>query len=123
MTKMEMFASLLTLASDNAELTNAIQHEIDLLTKRKENATPHTSPKTVENARLKGELVSILRMFARPMTIAEVMEQVVGEYADPVTHGRVSALLSILVRENLISRAVGAKKVITFAITPEGVQE
>lgn len=113
MTKMEMFTAMLSL-SNTTELTEAIQHEIDLLMKRKE--TPNKpDPRTVENASLKLEILSVLTAYARPMNIDEVVESISGEYTNPVTRGRVSALLTQLKTAGKVERTE-VKRIAYFAI-------
>lgn len=120
MTKMEMFNTLRTMAltADNAELIDAIDHEIALLVKR---ASTPSKPdaKTIENASLKAEIVAVLREFARPMRISEVVENITGEYANPVTNGRVSSLLTSLVKENRVKRTE-EKRIVYFYTELEG---
>lgn len=118
MTKMEMFAAILPLVAENVELTEAVQHEIDLLAKRK-NTPAKPDPRTIENAALKLEILAILTENARPMEISEVVDMVTGEYANPVTNGRVSALLTQLKIANKVERTESKNRHALYAIKVE----
>lgn len=117
MTKMEMFVTLSNIPAviENADLSNAIQHEIDLLVKHASVASSKPDPRTVENSMLKNEILAILSDFGHPMTITEVVAQVSGEYANPVTNGRVSSLLTVLKKDGKVVRSE-VKRVVYFAI-------
>lgn len=117
MTKMEMFTTLASIpaVTENADLYNAIQHEIDLLVKHASVASSKPDPRTVENNKLKEEILSILRESNHAMTISSIVEAIRGDYANPVTNGRVSALLTSLKKDNKVVRAE-VKRVVYFGI-------
>lgn len=120
MTKMEMFVTLRTLAvaSENADLVSAIDHEMELLTKHAISASSKPDAKTIENAALKAEIHAILLDVGRPMSIPEIVENVKGEYKNPVTNGRVSSLLTSLKKDNKVERTE-VKRIAHFAVKGE----
>lgn len=86
----------------------------------KKSATPSKpSAKTIENDALRTEVMAVLREFARPTAIPEVMGAITGEYASPITSQRISALLSQLVKAKKVDRSE-VKRIAHFMAVEEG---
>ena len=108
-------------AVESAEVKEVLSKMVEQLEKKA--ATPaKPDARTVENASLKLEILSILTAIARPMNIPEVVSMVTGDYANPVTNGRVSALLSALVKAGKVERTE-VKRIAHFAIKEEVAEE
>lgn len=124
MTKIEMFAALRSIVTDNAtlsdenraELVAKIDHEVELLTKKAMTPSKPTIRQT-DNQRLREEILNMLVSTGAVMNIDEIVASIKGEYADTVTNGRVSSLLSLMKRDNLVIRTEVKRKAY-FAAAP-----
>ena len=110
-TKKALFAALLTLieetAPDNAEtLTAFIKNEIALLEKR---AASKTASKTqVENENIKAKILEALIAIDKPVTITEL--QTLAPELAIYTNQKMSALLTQMKADNLVTKTVEKKK-------------
>ena len=110
-TKKALFAALLTLieetAPDNAEtLTAFIKNEIALLEKR---AASKTASKTqVENENIKAKILEALIAIDKPVTITEL--QTFAPELAIYTNQKMSALLTQMKADNLVTKTIEKKK-------------
>lgn len=110
-TKRMLFTALLTLvtetAPENAEILTAfINNEIALLDKRSANKT--ASKTQVENENIKAKILDALTEIDKPVTISE-MQALAPELA-VYTNQKLSALLTQLKANNLVTKTVEKKK-------------
>lgn len=118
MTKIEMFAALRSIVTDNAalsdevrtELVAKIDHEVELLTKKALTPSKPTTRQT-ENVALRAEILEILANAPCPMNIDEIVTEVdASKYGDPVTNGRVSSLLTLMKKDGKVVRTEDKRK-------------
>ena len=110
-TKKALFTALLALvaetAPENAEtLTAFINNEIALLDKRAANKT--ASKTQVENENIKAKILDALTEIDKPVTISE-MQALAPELA-VYTNQKLSALLTQLKANNLVTKTIEKKK-------------
>ena len=88
MTKKEMFAEIRNRVADNAEMVTFIDHEIELLSRKRTSTKPTKTQ--IANEALKVRIAEVLGNADEPMTIKEI----VGELGDEgLTPQKMSALL------------------------------
>jgi hypothetical protein len=112
MTKKENFIAIRELVADNAELVAFCDHEIELLAKKNSYKSTKPTAKQVANAALKDTIVEVLRDSDEPLTISGLIDSIEGDF----TSQKMSALVSALVRDGIVTRTVGAKRVPYFSI-------
>ena len=110
-TKKALFTALLALvtetAPENAEtLTAFINNEIALLDKRAANKT--ASKTQVENENIKAKILDALREIDKPVTISEL--QALAPELAIYTNQKLSALLTQLKANNLVTKTIEKKK-------------
>ena len=110
-TKKALFTALLALvtetAPENAEiLTTFINNEIALLEKRAANKT--ASKTQVENENIKAKILDALTEIDKPVTISE-LQALTPELA-VYTNQKLSALLTQLKANNLVTKTIEKKK-------------
>ena len=110
-TKKALFTALLTLvaetAPENAEILTAfINNEIALLEKRAANKT--ASKTQVENENIKAKILDALTEIDKPVTISE-LQALTPELA-VYTNQKLSALLTQLKANNLVTKTIEKKK-------------
>ena len=110
-TKKALFTALLALvtetAPENAEtLTAFINNEIALLDKRAANKT--ASKTQVENENIKVKILDALREIDKPVTISEL--QALAPELAVYTNQKLSALLTQLKANNLVTKTIEKKK-------------
>ena len=110
-TKRMLFTALLALvaetAPENAEiLTTFINNEIALLDKRTANKT--ASKTQIENENIKAKILDALTEIDKPVTISE-LQSLAPELA-VYTNQKLSALLTQLKANNLVTKTVEKKK-------------
>ena len=110
-TKKALFTALLALvtetAPENAEILTAfINNEIALLEKRAANKT--ASKTQVENENIKAKILDALTEIDKPVTISE-MQALAPELA-VYTNQKLSALLTQLKANNLVTKTIEKKK-------------
>ena len=110
-TKKALFTALLTLvtetAPENAEtLTAFINNEIALLDKRAANKT--ASKTQIENENIKAKILDALTEIDKPVTISE-LQALTPELA-VYTNQKLSALLTQLKANNLVTKTIEKKK-------------
>ena len=110
-TKKALFTALLALvtetAPENAEtLTAFINNEIALLDKRAANKT--ASKTQVENENIKAKILDALTEIDKPVTISEL--QALAPELAVYTNQKLSALLTQLKANNLVTKTIEKKK-------------
>ena len=110
-TKKALFTALLALvtetAPENAEvLTAFINNEIALLEKRAANKT--ASKTQVENENIKAKIIDALTEIDKPVTISEL--QALAPELAVYTNQKLSALLTQLKANNLVTKTIEKKK-------------
>ena len=110
MTKKEMFGFIANAMSENEEVVEFCNHEIELLSRKRSKSNKPT-PKQIENEGLKERIVSVLGESESPMTIKEIIESI----GEKLTSQRVSALLSQLIKAETVVKTY-EKKVAYFGL-------
>lgn len=110
MTKREMYEVIANAMSDNAEVVEFCNHEIELLDRKKERKSSKPTAKQIENEKVKQDILDILAHTEAPVTATEIWNEL-GKY----TVQKVSALLSQLVKAEKVVK-VYSKKVALFSI-------
>ena len=110
-TKKEFFGEILEYVEGNAELTNFVNHEIELLNQK--SARRGETAKQKENAEFTKIILEVLKNAENPMTISEMQET--REELAPLKNQKMSALLTKLVNEGIVDR-IKEKKVTRFAL-------
>ena len=110
-TKRMLFTALLALvtetAPENAEILTAfINNEIALLDKRTANKT--ASKTQVENENIKAKILDALTEIDKPVTISEL--QALAPELAVYTNQKLSALLTQLKANNLVTKTIEKKK-------------
>lgn len=107
MTKKEMFAEILKVkgVAENTAMVNFINREIELLTRKGSKSTP--SKTQIENEGIKKIIVKVLTG-NEPMTISDIQAQ--NETLSVLSNQKISALLTLLIKENKVIRTEIKKK-------------
>ena len=112
MTKREYFGALLEIVQGNEDLTNFINHELELLD-RKNSKSTMTKTQT-ENEGIKKVIVNALTEIGSPVTITELQKSWVD--LENYSNQKISALLKQLVDNEKIVKKVVEKRVTRFYI-------
>lgn len=110
-TKREMFSNLLEIVKGNKEMEDFINHEIELLNKKKSSNTE--SKTQIANKGIKETIVNVLGTFTEPIAIKDI--QSASEELASLSNQKISALLTQLKNENIVERTEN-KKVAYFAL-------
>ena len=111
-TKREMFAEIRKAVADNAEMVTFIDHEVELLDKKKSGSRKPTKVQ-VENEGYKADILAALAEVDEPVTIkglAEICPSIVG-----LTNQRVTHMLTDLRKDGKVVRSY-VKKVAYFSL-------
>ena len=109
-TKKEMFAKIMEEVKGNAEMVAFLEHEIELLNKKKGSAD---SKKVEEQNKIMNLILNRLVALAKPVTVSE-LQYADGELAK-LSNQKVSAMLKKLVDNGEVVKTV-EKKVSYFSI-------
>jgi hypothetical protein len=106
MTKKEYFGVLLEMVNGNEDLTNFINHEIELLDRKASKSGQTKTQK--ENETIMERIVEVLGEIGKPVTITELQSAnaEMGEFSNQ----KLSALLKKLVDSNQVVKTVDKKK-------------
>ena len=115
MTKREMFAEIRKVVADNAEMVAFIDHEVELLDKKKSGSRKPTKTQ-VENDGFKADILTALAEVDEPVTIKDLVE-ICPTLAD-LTNQRITHLLTDLRKDGKIARSY-VKKVAYFSLGSE----
>jgi len=102
MTKKEMFAEIRNAVADNAEFVAFLDHEIELLSKKRSSV--NSKAKAEAEARANAVLEALATM-ENPVTVTELINLADGEVAT-FTNQRVSALLRKLVESGKATKEI-----------------
>lgn len=103
MTKKEMFAEIRNRVADNAEMVAFIDHEIELLSRKRTSSKP--TKNQVANQGIKGEILAILDK-EKGLSATEIANLV----GNGVSCQKASALLRQMVAEGSVARATEGDK-------------
>ena len=104
-TKREYFTELKGIVSDNKELVEFINHELELLDK-KNKAPKKPTEKQVENEKFKDIILD--NMGDKAMTVSEIQKDILGAY--DLSNQRVAAIVKQLIEDNSLVRTVDKRK-------------
>lgn len=111
MTKRDYFKEILEIVKENEDLTNFINHELELLDKKNSKSTM-TKTQT-ENENIKKVIVDTLTEIGTPVTITELQKRCVD--LENYSNQKISALLKQLVDNEIVKKVV-EKRVTRFYI-------
>ena len=106
LTKRDYFSQLKEIVEGNVELTNFINHEIELLDKKSNSKTP--SKAQLANESIKENIVKVLNTIGKPATITDI-QNANSELAQ-MSNQKISALLTQLIKAEIVVRTVDKKK-------------
>lgn len=112
-TKKEMFTELLSLVEGNEEMTEFINHELELLA-NKSSVNKKPTKTQLENDAFKAEIVTFLATADSPKTLKEIQAGV-NSLAD-LTCQRITHMLTALVSSGSIEKTY-IKKVAYFSLS------
>lgn len=115
MTKREMYAMIREAVADNAEMVAFIDHEVELLDKKKTSTRKPTKTQ-LENDAFKADILTALAEVDAPVTIKELCG-VCGSIAG-LTNQRITHLLTDLRKDGKVTRTY-IKKVAYFTLGEE----
>ena len=108
-TKKEMFIEILALVKDNKAMVDFINHEIELLDKKKSSGSKKAQETKDLNQKLADDLFIALSEINRPVTISEFQKESDSNVAT-LSNQKISYLLRILVADGLVIRTEEKKK-------------
>lgn len=111
-TKKEMFALIAKEVAHNEEMVAFINHEIELLEKKKGSVN---SKKVAEQAREEELVKAVLSALGKRVTVTEMLNASMELLSELKTNQKVSAVLKRLVEKGEVTKTV-EKKVSYFAI-------
>ena len=103
MTKKEMFTEIRKRVEDNAEMTAFIDHEIELLSKKRSSV--NSKAKAEAEARAE-RMFNALSEMDKPVTLSELAKLTSDEEVAGYTNQRMSALMGRLIDNNRVKREV-----------------
>ena len=106
MTKKEMFGEILKRVSDNTEMVEFLNHEIELLERKASKSTQTKTQK--ENEGIKEIILNALTEIGKPVTITE-LQNANTELAE-FSKQKISALLKQLVDSQVVDKMIDKKK-------------
>jgi hypothetical protein len=112
MTKKEMFAMIKEAVKENAEMVAFLEHEIELLEKKKGSAN---SKKVGEHAKEESLVKAVLMALGKKATVTEMLGASMELMTELKTNQKVSAVLKRLVDKGEVVKTV-EKKVSYFSI-------
>ena len=104
-TKKDMFTKLLEVVKGDAEMTAFIEHEMELLDRKKDKTKPTKTQE--QNLQLMDALYAELVAVGKAVTISEL--QKVGETAGALSNQKVSALFRLMDGEKVEKSTVKGK--------------
>ena len=114
-TKREYFAEIRTIVADNAELTAFIDHEVELLDRKRTGSRKPTA-KQIENEGIKEKMLDALAIAEKPVTIAELKG--ICEDVAELNSQKIAPLLNALAKDGKVEKTY-EKKVAYFAFVPQ----
>lgn len=107
MSKREMYNTIATILSDNAEIVAFCEHEIELLNRKNTYTSKGLSKTQKANIEVKAVIADVLGEANAPMTVTEMLGD--GRLAG-YTNQKVSALLKQMVDAKEVNKAIEGKK-------------
>lgn len=106
-TKREMFEAIKAVeaVAANEAMVKFIDHEIELLAKKSTNKKPTATQ--VANEAIKGAILEVLED-GKARTVSEVIAD--GNFADGTTTQKISALMTLLIKDGKVSKTIDKKK-------------
>jgi len=111
-TKKEMYVTLKALVAGNEELTNFINHEIELLDKKSGSSRKPTKTQ-IENESLKADIIDYLGSVDTAQTVKDITENVAS--LNGLSNQKITHLLTALVNDGVATKEY-VKKVPYFAL-------
>lgn len=111
MTKKEMFEAIVAKVQDNEEMVNFLNHEIELLSKKKTYTNSKKKAETAQRAEL---VYNALAEMENPVTVGELIKLTSNEEVASYNSQRVTALLRSL-GDKVIKETVKGKTLYTIA--------
>ena len=111
MTKKEMFEAIVAKVQDNEEMVNFLNHEIELLSKKKTYTNSKKKAETAQRAKL---VYNALAEMENPVTVGELIKLTSNEEVASYNLQRVTALLRSL-GDKVIKETVRGKTLYTIA--------
>ena len=105
-TKKEMFAELKKVVKGNVEMEQFLDHEIELLERKKVSGTKTKTQ--IENENIKNVIVDTLTNLAKFVTISEL--QTANEELAQYSNQKLSALLKQLVDSKVVNKQIDKKR-------------
>lgn len=107
-TKKEYYAQLLEIVKDNAELVDFINHEVELLDRKKSNGNRKPTLIQLENAELKKEIIA----FMNDNQMYQISE-LIKSFArlEGFSNQKVASLMNSLVKEGKVEKQEVKRKV------------
>ena len=99
-TKKEMFAEILTIVANNEELTEFVNHEIELLERK--NSSKKPTARQLENENFKTAILNFLIEQDTTFSISEMQEQIPELFE--LKNQRISAILKQLVDDGKVNK-------------------
>ena len=109
MTKKEMFVEIRNAVADNAEFVAFIDHEIELLSRKRGTSKPTKTQ--IANEAIKEEILAVLADADEALTVGEIVKALEGDY----TSQKISALCRQLKEEGKVEKTT-EKKVSRFTL-------
>lgn len=110
MTKKEMFGFIANAMSENEEVVEFCNHEIELLSRKRSKSNKPT-PKQIANEGVKERIVEVLGESESPLTIPEIISALGVDFSSQ----KVSALLTQLIKAEKVCKTY-EKKVAYFGL-------
>ena len=117
-TKRDYFAEIRTIVADNKELVDFIDHEVELLDRKRTGSRKPTA-KQVENEGIKEKMLDALATVEKPVTIAE-LKGICEDIAE-MNPQKIAPLLNALVAAGEVEKTY-VKKVAHFALVPQDAE-
>ncbi len=125
MTKKEMFAAIINAIegtptdATTAEMVEFLNHEIDLLNRKRSTKSGKPTAKQMENETIKERIMEILAGKPEGMTATEIMIALEGVSITP-SNQKVNSLITLLKKAELVDRKEVKGKAYFFRVDTEG---
>lgn len=110
LTKRDYFKRLAEIVAGDEELTNFINHEIELLDKKANSRSNTETAKQKENEALKALIRKSLGTLDTPVTISELQAKIPELSTTIYSNQRISALMSAMVKDFQVTRIEDKRK-------------
>lgn len=107
-TKRERYAQLLEIVKDNTELVEFINHEVELLDRKKSSGNRKLTPVQLENEELKKHILAFMNE-NQMYLISELLKEV--DELEGFSNQKVASLMNMLVKEGKAKKEEVKRKV------------